>query len=234
MVYVPVVVESTPRGERSYDIFSRLLNERIIFLSSPIVTEVATLVTAQLLFLQSEDPERDIMMYINSPGGDVLAGLTIYHPMQHNNPAVSTIAVGFCASMASVLLAGGTKGKRFALPHTDVMIHQGSAGFQGTTPDIEVRSRWILRLVRRVNSILAHRAHRGQGARAQQLEQVVRGRLLGGAPVDAVAAGAAKPIGDHLGHEAAVMWWPATFQQAVGRCDSVMALRILLQLGLGV
>ena len=160
MVYVPVVVESTPRGERSYDIFSRLLNERIIFLSSPIVTEVATLVTAQLLFLQSEDPERDIMMYINSPGGDVLAGLTIYDTMQHIKPDVSTIAVGFCASMASVLLAGGTKGKRFALPHTDVMIHQGSAGFQGTTPDIEVRSRWILRLVRRVNSILAQ--HCGQ------------------------------------------------------------------------
>ena len=160
MVYVPVVVESTPRGERSYDIFSRLLNERIIFLSSPIVTEVATLITAQLLFLQSEDPERDIMMYINSPGGDVLAGLTIYDTMQHIKPDVSTIAVGFCASMASVLLAGGTKGKRFALPHTDVMIHQGSAGFQGTTPDIEVRSRWILRLVRRVNSILAQ--HCGQ------------------------------------------------------------------------
>ena len=160
MVYVPVVVESTPRGERSYDIFSRLLNERIIFLSSPIVTEVATLITAQLLFLQSEDPERDIMMYINSPGGDVLAGLTIYDTMQHIKPNVSTIAVGFCASMASVLLAGGTKGKRFALPHTDVMIHQGSAGFQGTTPDIEVRSRWILRLVRRVNSILAQ--HCGQ------------------------------------------------------------------------
>ena len=160
MVYVPVVVESTPRGERSYDIFSRLLNERIIFLSSPIVTEVATLITAQLLFLQSEDPERDIMMYINSPGGDVLAGLTIYDTMQHIKPDVSTIAVGFCASMASVLLAVGTKGKRFALPHTDVMIHQGSAGFQGTTPDIEVRSRWILRLVRRVNSILAQ--HCGQ------------------------------------------------------------------------
>jgi ATP-dependent Clp protease protease subunit len=160
MVYVPVVVESTPRGERSYDIFSRLLNERIIFLSTPIVTEVAALVTAQLLFLQSEDPERDIMMYINSPGGDVLAGLTIYDTMQHIKPDVSTIAVGFCASMASVLLAGGTKGKRFALPHTDVMIHQGSAGFQGTTPDIEVRSRWILRLVRRVNSILAQ--HCGQ------------------------------------------------------------------------
>jgi ATP-dependent Clp protease protease subunit len=160
MVYVPVVVESTPRGERSYDIFSRLLNERIIFLSSPIVTEVATLITAQLLFLQSEDPERDIMMYINSPGGDVLAGLTIYDTMQHIKPDVSTIAVGFCASMASVLLAGGSKGKRFALPHTDVMIHQGSAGFQGTTPDIEVRSRWILRLVRRVNSILAQ--HCGQ------------------------------------------------------------------------
>lgn len=160
MVYVPVVVESTPRGERSYDIFSRLLNERIIFLSTPIVTEVAALVTAQLLFLQSEDPDRDVMMYINSPGGDVLAGLTIYDTMQHIKPNVSTIAVGFCASMAAVLLAGGTKGKRYALPNADIMIHQGAAGFQGATPDLEVRSRWILRMVRRVNSILAH--HCGQ------------------------------------------------------------------------
>ncbi len=155
MVYVPTVVESTPRGERSYDIFSRLLNERIIFLNTPIVTEVAALITAQLLFLQSEDPERDIMMYINSPGGDVMAGLTIYDTMQHIKPQVSTIAVGFVASMASVLLAGGAQGKRFALPNTDIMIHQGSAGFSGTTPDLEVRSRWILRMVRRTNSILA-------------------------------------------------------------------------------
>lgn len=155
MVYVPTVVESTPRGERSYDIFSRLLNERIIFLNTPIVTEVAALITAQLLFLQSEDPERDIMMYINSPGGDVMAGLTIYDTMQHIKPRVSTIAVGFVASMASVLLAGGAQGKRFALPNTDIMIHQGSAGFQGATPDLEVRSRWILRMVRRTNSILA-------------------------------------------------------------------------------
>src|SRR5438270_10989792 len=111
MGYLPVVVESTPRGERSYDIFSRLLNERIIFLSTPVVTEVAALVTAQLLFLQSQDPERDIMMYINSPGGDVLAGLMIYDTMQHIKPAVSTIAVGFAASMASILLAGGATGK---------------------------------------------------------------------------------------------------------------------------
>ena len=155
MVYVPTVVESTPRGERSYDIFSRLLNERIIFLNTPIVTEIAALVTAQLLFLQSEDPDRDIMMYINSPGGDVMAGLTIYDTMQHVKPAVCTIAVGFVASMGSILLAGGAKGKRYALPNTDIMIHQGSAGFQGATPDLEVRSRWILRMVRRTNSILA-------------------------------------------------------------------------------
>ncbi len=160
MVYVPIVVESTPRGERSYDLFSRLLNERIIFLSTPIVTEVAALITAQLLFLQSVDAERDIMMYINSPGGDVLAGLTIYDTMQHVKPDISTIAVGFCASMASIILAGGAKGKRYALPNTDIMIHQGSAGFQGATPDIEVRSRWLLRMVRRTNSILAH--HCGQ------------------------------------------------------------------------
>ncbi len=160
MVYVPTVVETTPRGERSYDIFSRLLNERIIFLNTPIVTEVAALVTAQLLFLQSEDPDSDIMMYINSPGGDVMAGLTIYDTMQHIKPQVSTIAVGFVASMASILLAGGAKGKRYALPNTDIMIHQGSAGFQGTTPDLEVRSQWILRMVRRTNSILAN--HCGQ------------------------------------------------------------------------
>ena len=155
MVYVPTVVESTPRGERSYDIYSRLLNERIIFLNTPIVTEVAALVTAQLLFLQSEDADRDIMLYINSPGGDVMAGLTIYDTMQHIKPDVSTIAVGFVASMASILLAGGAAGKRFSLPNTDIMIHQGSAGFQGATPDLEVRSRWILRMVRRTNSILA-------------------------------------------------------------------------------
>ena len=160
MVYVPTVVESTPRGERSYDIFSRLLNERIIFLNTPIVTEVAALVTAQLLFLQSEDPDRDIMMYINSPGGDVMAGLTMYDTMQHVKPDVCTIAVGFVASMGSILLAGGAKGKRYALPNTDIMIHQGSAGFQGATPDLEVRSRWILRMVRRTNSILAR--HCGQ------------------------------------------------------------------------
>lgn len=155
MVYVPTVVESTPRGERSYDIYSRLLNERIIFVNTPIATEMAALITAQLLFLQSEDPERDIMMYINSPGGDVMAGLTIYDTMQHIKPDVSTIGVGFCASMGSILLAGGTKGKRYALPNTDIMIHQGSAGFQGATPDLEVRSRWILRMVRRTTSILA-------------------------------------------------------------------------------
>ncbi len=160
MVYVPTVVESTPRGERSYDLYSRMLNERIIFLNTPIVTEVAALITAQLLFLQSQDADRDVMMYINSPGGDVLAGLTIYDTMQHIKPDVSTIAVGFCGDIASILLAGGTKGKRYALPNTDIMIHQGQAGFQGTTPDLEVRSRWILRMVRRTTSILAD--HCGQ------------------------------------------------------------------------
>ena len=155
MVFVPTVVETTPRGERSYDIYSRLLNERIIFLNSSINTEIAALVTAQLLFLQSEDSERDIMIYINSGGGDVMAGLTIYDTMQHIKPAITTIAVGFVASMAAILLAGGAKGKRYALPNTDIMIHQGSAGFQGATPDLEVRSQWILRMVRRTTSILA-------------------------------------------------------------------------------
>ncbi len=160
MVYVPTVVETTPRGERSYDLYSRLLNERIIFLNTPIVTEIAALITAQLLFLQSVDADRDIMMYINSGGGDVLAGLTIYDTMQHIKPNVSTIGVGFIGDIASLLLASGTKGKRFALPNTDIMIHQGQAGFQGTTPDLEVRSRWILRMVRRTTTLLSE--HTGQ------------------------------------------------------------------------
>jgi ATP-dependent Clp protease, protease subunit len=160
MGLVPMVVESTNRGERAYDIFSRMLKDRIIFITTPIEPQMASLVVAQLLFLQSEDAERDISMYISSPGGHVTAGLAIYDTMQQIKPDVSTYCMGMCASMASVLLAAGAKGKRYALPNSEIMIHQGSAGFQGATPDIEVQSRWILRSVRRLNQILAH--HCGQ------------------------------------------------------------------------
>jgi ATP-dependent Clp protease protease subunit len=160
MGLVPMVVESTNRGERAYDIFSRMLKDRIIFITTPIEPQMASLVVAQLLFLQSEDAERDISMYISSPGGQVTAGLAIYDTMQQIKPDVATYCMGMCASMASVLLAAGTKGKRYALPNSEVMIHQGSAGFQGATPDIEVQSRWIIRTVRRLTQILAH--HTGQ------------------------------------------------------------------------
>ena len=160
MGLVPMVVESTNRGERAYDIFSRMLKDRIIFITTPIEPQMASLVVAQLLFLQSEDAERDISMYISSPGGHVTAGLAIYDTMQQVKPDIQTYCMGMCASMASVLLAAGTKGKRYALPNSEIMIHQGSAGFQGATPDIEVQSRWILRSVRRLNQILAH--HCGQ------------------------------------------------------------------------
>lgn len=160
MGLVPMVVESTNRGERAYDIYSRLLKERIIFITTPIEPQMANLIVAQLLFLESEDNERDIAMYINSPGGMVTAGLAIYDTMQQIKAPVATYCLGMCASMASVLLASGAKGKRYALPNSEVMIHQGSAGFQGTTPDIEVQSRWIIRSVRRLNRILAH--HTGQ------------------------------------------------------------------------
>jgi ATP-dependent Clp protease protease subunit len=160
MGLVPMVVESTNRGERAYDIFSRLLKDRIIFITTPIEPQMASLVVAQLLFLESEDAERDISMYISSPGGHVTAGLAIYDTMQQIKANVATYCMGMCASMASVLLAAGAKGKRFALPNSEIMIHQGSAGFQGATPDIEVQSRWILRSVRRLNHILAH--HCGQ------------------------------------------------------------------------
>jgi ATP-dependent Clp protease, protease subunit len=160
MGLVPMVVESTNRGERAYDIFSRMLKDRIIFITTPIEPQMASLVVAQLLFLQSEDAERDISMYISSPGGQVTAGLAIYDTMQQIKPHVATYCMGMCASMASILLAAGAKGKRYALPNAEVMIHQGSAGFQGATPDIEVQSRWIIRSVRRLTQILAH--HTGQ------------------------------------------------------------------------
>jgi ATP-dependent Clp protease protease subunit len=167
MSLVPMVVESTARGERAYDIYSRLLKDRIIFITEPIADQMANLVVAQLLFLQSEDPGQDIKLYINSPGGQVSSGLAIYDTIQHIKPDVETWCMGTCASMASILLAAGAKGKRYPLPNSEVMIHQGSAGFQGATPDVEIQSRQVLRMVRRVNEILAHHGN-------QPLEKVQR------------------------------------------------------------
>ncbi len=153
-VLVPIVVEQTGRGERSYDIYSRLLKDRIVFVGGPINDDVANLVTAQLLFLESEDPEREINMYINSPGGSVTAGLAIYDTMQFVKPPVSTLCVGQAASMGAVLLAAGAKGRRYALPHSRIMIHQLSGGFEGQAADIDIQAREALRLREILNNIL--------------------------------------------------------------------------------
>ncbi|MBI2634037.1 MAG: ATP-dependent Clp endopeptidase proteolytic subunit ClpP [Parcubacteria group bacterium] len=152
---IPTVIEKSQFGERAYDIYSRLLKERIIFLGGGIDDYVANLIIAQLLFLEAEDPKKDINLYINSPGGSVTAGLAIYDTMQHIKPDVRTICTGMAASMGSLLLAGGAKGKRYALPNADVMIHQVSAGFQGQASDIERNASYILRLKARLNEILA-------------------------------------------------------------------------------
>lgn len=150
---VPMVVEQTNRGERSYDIFSRLLKERIIFLTGAVHDEVASLITAQLLFLESENPNKDISIYINSPGGLVTSGLAIYDTMQYIRPAVATLCLGQAASMGSLLLAAGTKGQRFALPNSRIMLHQPSGGFQGQATDIEIHAKEILALRKRLNEI---------------------------------------------------------------------------------
>lgn len=157
---VPIVIEQTSRGERAYDIYSRLLKERIIFLGSPIDDYVASLTIAQLLFLESEDPHKDIYLYINSPGGSVTAGLAIYDTMQYVRPDICTICIGLAASMAQVLLCAGTKGKRFALPHARIMMHQPVGGTQGRATDIEVYTREMLRLRDELYSIIA--LHTGQ------------------------------------------------------------------------
>ena len=166
-ILIPFVVEQTGRGERSYDIYSRLLKDRIVFLGGPIGDEVANLITAQLLFLESEDPEREINMYINSPGGSVTAGLAIYDTMQFVKPPVSTLCVGQAASMGSFLLAAGAKGRRYALPHSRIMIHQLSGGFQGQASDIEIQAREALRLKSVLNEILA----RHTGKNLKQIEK---------------------------------------------------------------
>jgi ATP-dependent Clp protease, protease subunit len=162
MPYIPMpyVVEQTHRGERSYDIYSRLLKDRIVFLGTPIDDDVANVVIAQFLFLESEDPDKDIMLYINSPGGSVTSGLAIYDTMQYVKPQVSTICLGQAASMGAFLLAGGAKGKRFAVPNARIMIHQLSGGFQGQGTDIEIHAREALRLKSKLNEILAR--HTGQ------------------------------------------------------------------------
>ena len=150
---VPMVVEQTNKGERAYDIYSRLLKERIIFLVGPITDNIASLVTAQLLFLESEDPKKEINLYINSPGGLVTAGLGIYDTMQYIKPDVSTLCIGQAASMGSFLLAAGKKGKRFSLPNSRIMVHQPSAGFQGQATDIEIHANEVLALKKRLNEI---------------------------------------------------------------------------------
>jgi ATP-dependent Clp protease protease subunit len=157
---VPMVVEQTARGERAYDIYSRLLKDRIVFIVGPVEDHMANLVVAQLLFLESENPNKDIHLYINSPGGVVSAGLSIYDTMQFINCDVSTICVGQAASMGALLLAGGTKGKRFALPHSRVMVHQPSAGYQGQVTDIHIHAQEVLELKRRLNEIMSK--HTGQ------------------------------------------------------------------------
>ncbi len=157
---VPMVVEQTNRGERAYDIYSRLLKERIVFLTGPVGDEVASLVTAQLLFLESENPSKDISFYVNSPGGIVTAGLAIYDTMQYIRPDIATLCIGQAASMGSLLLCGGTKGKRYALPNARIMIHQPSGGAQGQATDIEIQAREILSIRERLNKIYAK--HTGQ------------------------------------------------------------------------
>src|SRR5688572_22585517 len=160
MNFVPMVIEQSGRGERAYDIFSRLLKERIIFIGDAVEDTMANLIIAQLLFLESEDPERDIYLYINSPGGVVTAGLAIYDTMQYLKAPVNTICIGQAASMGAVLLAAGAPGKRYALPNSRIMIHQGSGGFRGNTPDVEIQMREMLHLTDRLMHILAE--HAGQ------------------------------------------------------------------------
>jgi ATP-dependent Clp protease, protease subunit len=164
---VPMVVEQTARGERAYDIYSRLLKERLIFVVGPVEDQMANLIVAQLLYLESENPDKDIQLYINSPGGSVTSGLSIYDTMQFVNCDVSTICIGQAASMGALLLGGGANGKRYALPHSRIMVHQPSAGFSGQATDIEIHAKEVLELKRRLNDIMAR--HTGQSV--QQVEQ---------------------------------------------------------------
>ena len=167
MQLIPMVIERTARGDREFDIYSRLLNERIIFLGTPIDDQIANLIVAQLLHLESEDPDKDISIYINSPGGSIYSGLAIYDTMQFIKPDIQTICIGIAMSMGSLLLTGGTKGKRFALPNSRLLMHQPSAGFEGQATEIEIHAREILNMRQRIDEIYAH--HTGQA-----VEQVNR------------------------------------------------------------
>jgi len=164
---VPMVIEQTSRGERAFDIYSRLLNERIIFLGTPVDDQIANLIVAQLLHLESEDPDKDISVYVNSPGGSVYAGLAIYDTMQFVKPDVQTICVGIAMSMGALLLAGGAKGKRMALPNAKILIHQVTSGFQGQATDIEIQANEVIAIKRRLEEIITH--HTGQ-----ELEKVAK------------------------------------------------------------
>ena len=188
---VPTVIEQTNRGERAYDIFSRLLKERIIFIVGGIDDVVASLVSAQLLFLESENPNKDISMYINSPGGVVTSGLAIYDTMQYIRPDVSTVCIGQAASMGSMLLAAGAKGKRYCLPNARVMVHQPSGGFQGQATDIEIHAREILAVRQRLNEIYVH--HTGQDLKSIE-DAMERDRFLN--PIEAKAFGIIDDVAD--------------------------------------
>jgi ATP-dependent Clp protease protease subunit len=181
---IPIVVEQTARGERSYDIYSRLLKERVVFAVGPVEDYMANVIVAQLLFLESENPEKDIALYINSPGGSVSSGLAIYDTMQFIKPDVSTICIGMAASMGAVLLAGGAKGKRFMLPNSRAMIHQPSGGYQGQASDIHIQAQEILKIRVRLNEILAR--HTGQSVEKIALDSE-RDNFM--SPTEAVAYG---------------------------------------------
>jgi len=181
---VPIVVEQTARGERSYDIYSRLLKERVVFAVGPVEDYMANVIVAQLLFLESENPDKDIALYINSPGGSVSSGLAIYDTMQFIKPDVSTICIGMAASMGAVLLAGGAKGKRFMLPNSRAMIHQPSGGYQGQASDIRIQAQEILKIRERLNEILAR--HTGQTVEKIKLDSE-RDNFM--SPTEAIAYG---------------------------------------------
>ena len=155
MTWIPTVIEQSPRGERAYDLWSRLMKDRIVFIGDQVHPTMANIIVAQFLFLEKEDPDKDIEVYINSPGGDVMAGLAIYDTMKHIKPDIATTCVGMAASMGAVLLSGGTKGKRAALPNSRIMIHQGSAGFSGTPSDIEIQVRLVMSFKEKLTEILA-------------------------------------------------------------------------------
>ena len=170
---VPMVIEQTNRGERAYDIYSRLLKDRIIFLGSPVNDQVANLIIAQLLYLEAEDPDKDIHLYINSPGGSITAGMAIFDTMQYIKPDVSTICVGMAASMGAFLLAAGEKGKRFALPNSEIMIHQPMGGTQGQATDIEIHAKRIIQMKDRLNEILAERTGQTKERIANDTERII-------------------------------------------------------------